>query len=167
MVLIVAAWTVPPALTLEERSTIDAWLFCIECTPSHLDSVVALCRRKSAAVDTLARDLLAGLTGTRRLNLQTQFAATHRDLSREAAAQGMATGQPESLYVASALLNANTLTRSRAAIALATFGGATARIPLDAAIDSIFAASPRFVEPLASRVRFARDSIWHPLPTDP
>ena len=150
-----------------DRQIIDAWLFCTECIESQLDSVLALYARKPATLDTLARDLLAGLTAVRRTNLEDESRSYHSALRKDSIGSPLPSSPPtsptpESTYVARALVRANNLSRRRAAIALARIGGAAARDVLNRAVDSIMHGSSAFRSPVGPTVLFARDSIWQP-----
>ena len=160
---IVSGGLAPPPLLPRERRLIDAWLFCIDCRQSQLDSVLVLASRKpEATVDTLSRDLLAGLRASRRANFEAQWHDASTKLKAEAQGDGRTPRLSEAAYVELALANANSLCRRRAAIALARIGGQRALTALNAAVDSVTSGSPAFQDPVALRITLARDSIWHP-----
>ena len=144
----------PPPLTDEERRVIDSWLFCIECTRRHIDSVQALATRKPfATVDTLSRDLWHGLTGGRLAGFTTQFLATYQYVV-EGALDSAAVPASEAQYVSLAVRNANNLSRSRAAVALGRIGSMRARGALDSALQLVPPDSA-----LGRVIIFARDSL--------
>ena len=153
----------PQVLSAAERTVVDAWLFCIECDGAQLDSVLALANRKpTATIDTLAADLLSGLVNARRDSVRAKFAASHATLGAQALEDGTSPPMAEPDYVDYALRNASSLTRTRAALALATIGGARAREALEGAADSASGGSASFAGSVARAVLYARDSLWHP-----
>ena len=153
----------PAPLTVRERQIVDSWLTCIECVGSELDSVRAVSLRKpTATVDTLTKDLLAGLVGLRLSNVQSQFNAYYTMLVDYTASMGDSLHISRTDYVAHYSASVSGIYRSRAAIALGRIGGIPARNALDAALDSAASASSNFPPTVVAAVRFARDTLWIP-----
>jgi hypothetical protein len=140
----------------QDRSHINRFLVCIECT-FEADSLDSLAVRQPAATrDSLIAALYRGPPPTRRVNMQARFDSSY---SRILAGAPGPLPMSRPTYIAHYLSNFVASFQKRAAVALARVGqGDTiARVALDNAI-----ADTLLRQDVRDRARFARDSIWTP-----
>jgi hypothetical protein len=151
-------------LTRRDRSQVDAWLHCIECSDGEADSLRALgARKRTATVRQLRDDLLAGPSAARRHHVQEQFRETYQALKKYASLHvhevpDITATQAD--FVRGYLDNYLALYRVRAAVGLARVGGSAAVPVIDSALQGNLTTP---LDSLRDDVRFAleyaRDSI--------